>query len=528
MKVAAWLWRSFFSYFDCFYRCVSLCILVALSWTLASCSPAADVKLRGPEKPKPPVGEVTTPSENPTPTPTPGAFPAPTPGPDSPDNSNAETPIPLQRSYRLFCHDRYPSYLTVVSSKASATGFGSDLDVQVYPESQPLPVTGGFSSGDRNLEYHMFPQPIEIDRDPARGLRTRFVYSARPLEQVVSTSDSRNIYLSEVFLAERIGRANLLGPEMSASASVEVLADAEGVDAKTFGVSDGGKFILVLSKSGLSLYDSKTFRGLGKVIWKLASGRKLEDYFAPTLREADLALSVSHVDSALSVSTEVYQLSFDIRGEFELGAKILEVSNLRRPLISLSSSLGTPDRLLYGLSGGKTSPASAEIVVAEPAKLIGSRVTDPAVITKFRVEKLPQKGRVPSALVVWKETSGEWLSLLAVEEFTPSSGGTLGSRYKVQEASFHTLVLNKSLGLASPLSPTSRLPYPQQVRADIEAGSVSSRVAGLKDLQFSPDRKSIFALLPGSLSHQIYRLNSIGLDRVSQKDCSSLSIGVEP
>lgn len=509
-----------------FYRCVNFCILVALSWTLASCSPAADVKLRGPEKPKTPVGEVTTPSENPTPTPS--ASPAPTPGPDSPNNSNAETPLPLPKSYRLFCHDRYPSYLTVVSSKASATGFGSDLDVQVYPESQPLPVTGGFTSEDRNLEYHMFPQPLEIDRDAARGLRTRFVFSARPMGQAVSIYTPRNIYLSEVFLAERIGRANLIGPEMRAGASVEALADTEGVAAKTFGVSDGGKFVLVLSANGLSLYDSKTLRGLGKVSWKLSSGRKFEDYFAPTLREADFALSVSHVDSALSVSTEVYQLSFDARGEVELGAKILEVSNLRRPLVSVSSGLGVPDRSFYGLSGGKTSPASAEIVVAEPAKLAGARVKDPAVITKFRVEKIPQKGRVPSALVVWKDTSGEWLSLLAVEEFTQTSRGGLGSRYKVEEASLHTLVLNESLGLASPLSPASSLPYPQQVRADIEAGSVSSRLAGLKDLQLSPDRKSIFALLPGSLSHQIYRLNSLGLDRVSQEDCSGLSIGVEP
>ncbi len=522
MKALVAKWRA----------CLTFVFCIGLVWTMAACSQAADVQLRGPEKPKNPVGDTVGPAETPTPAPGGPTPDEPTdPSTETPVGENGEpvpgTPVPTPPSYRLFCHDRYPSYLTVVSSKASPTGFGSDLDIQVFPESRPLPIAGGFASEDRTLEFHMFAQPLEIHRDPVKGTQTRMVFSARPLDRSHSIWVQRNIYVSDVALVDRIGRATLLGPEMKPSSYVEALSDQEGAAAKTFGVSDGGKYILVLGAKGVSLYESKTLRGLGEVSWKLSSGRQYGEYFAPTLRESDMALSVSHVDSKLSVTTEVFQLSLNSRGEAQLGSRILEVSKLRRPLVSVAESAASAERSFYGLTGGKSEPATAEIVFAEPAKLAGSRVVDAAKVRSFRVEKLPKKGRVPSAMVLWKDTSGEILALLGFEDFERVAGGIFGTRYKIEEASMRTMVLDEGLGVASPISAAAATEYPQEVRSEIEAGTVSNRVMGLKEMHFSPDRKAIFALFPGSLSYQIYRFTATGADRVSQEECSSLSIGVE-
>lgn len=501
---------------------------IGLAFTISACSQAADVQLRGPEKPKAPTGDLTTPSGSPTPSPTPNGDSGPVDeNPPAGENGSASEPVPVAPSYRLYCHDRYPSYLTVISSKASPSGFGSDVDLQVFPESRPLPVVGGFDSSDRNLEFHMFVQPIEIRRDPVKGTETRVVFSARPIDRSHSVWAQRNIYVSDVALVDRVGRATLLAPEMKPSSYVESLDTQEGVSAKTFGVSDGGKYLLVMSAKGLSLFDSKTLRGLGDVKWKLSSGRQYAEYFAPSLREADMTLAVSHVDSKLQVTTEVFELSLNSRGEAQLGARVLEVSKLRRPLVSVAGVGPIRDRSYYGLTGGKSDPATAEIVLAVPATVSGSRVIDPSDVKSFRVEKLPKKGRVPSAIALWRDGSGEILSVLGFEDFEQIRGGLFGTRYKIEAASLHTLVLDESRQVASPISIGSEMAYPQEVRSEIESGVVSSRLMGLKEIHFSPDRKALFALFPGSLSYQVYSVNAMGADRVSQEECSSLSIGVE-
>ncbi len=498
--------------------------LGVFSVAILSCSPAADVKLRGPEKPKTPSGDVTTPAENPSPTPN------STPEPNSADNGSSGTSVSLKKSYRLFCDDRYPSFLTVISSKSSASGFGSDLDIQVFPENQPLPIAGGFDSQERNLEYHKFPQPIEIAKDPHKGVLTRFIFSALPTEDLHRSPSlfRRNIYVTETFLTERIGRAQLLSSEMQPSAFVESLADQEGFSSRTFGVSDGGKYLLALSDRGLSIYDSKTLRGFGEVKWSLPSGRKFADYFAPALRESDMSISVSFVDSQMSLSTEIYQLSFNSRSEVQLGPLLLGVSNLRRPLVSLDGSASGVERLYFGLIGGNNSTASAEIVLAEPARRVGARVEEAAIIKSFPIEKLPAKGRIPSAMTVWKDSSGSLLALVAVEDISQVARSGLGVHYKVEEASLQTLVIDEGVKKASPISISSSVPYPQEVRTGIEKTSVYQLVSGIKDLQFSPDKKALYALLPGAITNQIYQVKSTGLDRISQEDCSNLSIGVEP
>jgi hypothetical protein len=148
-------------------------------------------------------------------------------------------------------------------------------------------------------------------------------------------------------------------------------------------------------------------------------------------------------------------------------------------------------------------------------------------VKSFRVEKLPKKGRVPSAMALWRDGSGEILSVLGFEDFEQIRGGLFGTRYKIEAASLHTLVLDESRQVASPISLGSEMAYPQEVRSEIESGVVSSRLMGLKEIHFSPDRKALFALFPGSISYQVYNVNAIGADRVSQEECSSLSIGVE-
>ncbi|MDZ4083127.1 MAG: hypothetical protein U1E10_09335 [Bdellovibrionales bacterium] len=465
-----------------------------------ACAKAPEIELRGPEKPKDSVADTTTPSSNEETEPGTGDT---GPGGPVPGATPTPAPVPVTR-YRALCDDRYPSYLTAISSMASSAGFGSDLDLQVWPEGVALPVRGGFASEDRNLEYHMFPQTIEI----RKGSILRLAFSAKPLASGTPWGTAqRNVYVSDAAMIDRIGRAQLVGPEMPAEAAAVSFAGTQGFQAKTFNVSDDGKYLLVQDQKGVLFFDAMTLQGLGRVELKSAT-----DYFLPLYRTADRLLMISKMKSG-RVLTETLKVEFKRSGEVLEARPVFSVSDLRRPLAFVGRDLDDPIAGMRVGAGG-----DSEIALVNLSR--GPKVTS------FQIKALPVKGKVASSLAVWKDAGTSDLRAAIGFESVSQTGSGFTTRYKVDQAFVRVLKLDVGIGVATAVG--SDYDYPSEALRTIEAGSASARMTGIKDLVVSPDGNAVFGLFPGSLSYQVYRFTSSGFDRMSQEDCTNLSIGVEP
>lgn len=460
---------------------------------LLSCTKAPEIELRGPEKPQPPVADTTTPSSNEE------------GGPGTP----SPTPIPVTR-YRALCDDRYAIDLTAISSMASASGFGSDLQLQVWPENQPLPTQGVFAPEDRNLEDHLFPQVIKL----LGGSVIRFAYSAKPKNQDPSLSPAgvykRNVYISEMSMIDRVGRAVFMAEEMPTESSAVSFSNEHGFQARTFGVSVNGKLLLVLDGKGVRFIDAFTLQDLGRVELKGAS-----NYFLPQYRSSDRLLVVSKMKSGY-IQSETFNIEFKVSGEVHKTKPVFTISDLRRPLAFVGTGAGE------FISGMKSNSAgNSEIVLVDLKGASGQ-----PVVTSFQLKSLPLKGKVASSLAVWKDgLSNELRAAIGFEQLSLIGSG-FSTRLKVNQAFVRLLKLDVGIGAATPVG--SDFEYPSEAIRTIESGSTSARMTGVKDLVVSPDGKAVFALFPGLLSFQVFRLNSSGFDRMSQEECTNLSIGVEP
>lgn len=478
--------------------------VICAAGLLLACTDAPEIELRGPEKPQAPVADTTNPSSNeegeagiPSNTgngePIPGEPPVPTPVPKA--------------QYRALCDDRYRSYLRTISSMASPTGFGSDLDLQVWPEGVALPARGGFATEDRNLESHMFPQAIEI----RKGSILRLAFSAMPLKTGVPSWETaqRNVYVSDVAMIDRIGRATLVGSEMPLESSALVFAASQGFSAKTFSVSDDGKLLLVLNAKGVQFFDATTLRDLGRVGLKSAS-----DYFVPQFRSSDRLLMISKMSSG-RVLTEVLHVEFKASGDVQKSRVLLSVSDLRRPMAFVDRGAGD-----YIAGMAYSSAGDSEIVLVDMAQSAGP------FVAKFQINALPLKGKLASSLAVWKRQPTNDVVAAVGFENVRHTGSGISTRYKVDQAFVRLLKLEVGMGNAIAIG--RDFDYPSEAVRTIEGGSASSRMPGVKDLVVSPDGKAVFGLFPGSHSYQVYRFVNFGFDRMSQEACTNLSIGVEP
>ncbi len=480
------------------YMMMLFCALGLSVGVSTACTQSPEIELRGPEKPQQPTRDTTTPSTNEdgngtSNDTTPGATPKPLP-----------TPVPVTR-YRALCDDRYPRYLTAISSVASSTGFGSDLDLQVWPANVALPVQGGFEVEDRNLRDHMFPQTIVL----RKGSLLRLAFSATPtLTSVATTSAQRNVYVSDVAIIDRIGRAEILGAEMPVAWAVQKAATQEGFQAKTFGVSSTGRYVLLLESRGVQFFDATTLRALGRVDLKSGS-----EYFAPDFRESDRQLLVSTIQSG-KVATEIFTVDFGSAGQVLKANALLSVSDLRRPLAAIAADKAGR------LAGLRSSPSGdTEIVIVDTTSSVSA-------MTKLQILALPLKGKLASSLAVWHDAGLNELRAAVGFENVRIVGSSFGSRYKIDQAFVRVLNLDLASGKATAIG--ADYEYPGEAVRTIESSPPSSRLAGIADLQVSSDGKAVFGLFPGSLSYQLYRFTATGFDRMSQEDCTNLSIGVEP
>jgi len=259
---------------------------------------------------------------------------------------------------------------------------------------------------------------------------------------------------------------------------------------------------LIGTTDGYVFLDAVTFRSLGSL--KLGAASK---NINPSLRESDMVFSVSKIDGGF-VQTTLWSLVADSAGQIR-SSKMLETARgLRRPLVAVSSSAGE----IFAAIESKNA-----IRVVSPVS--GFRTQS------FAVPNLPKKGVFSSAAAFWRDDVTKSLQAsVGFEsiELDPASG--VSRRYKIVQVFVRVLSLDES---KVSVMTESEFDYPMEARRVIESGIVSSRGVSLTELRSSPDGREIFALFPGGLSSEIYRLKTNSFERVSQEACGDFSIGVE-
>ena len=471
-----------------------LFIIVALT-TLAGfgCSQGSDIRLQGPMKPAPQDSPTTNTSDtsngdsgqNPS---------APKPPVTNPPSAN---PIAVDPTYRMFCDERYPPYITTVSSLASPAGLGAGLDTG-EPDAR-----GKFDpASDRNLEYHENPQVVTL---PKSG-DARIIFSARktPAASNSAYSKPRYIFLSDIDISLRGGVATRLATEIVPSNAVRAHADLELMSVRTFGASDGGRFILIGQADGYRILDSKTLKAVGTI----KSG-SADSNVNPELRESDMIFSVGSFKGA-AFESKLYSLGFTSTGALAKTNLVASVSGLRRPLQSIGPAAGESFAALDGLN---------RIVTASPLLKGGGAKW-------VTVRAVPKNGRLSSAMAAWRDaTSKEIHAVVVYEHFSSVRGGISGS-YKIEQVFVRIVNVNESSLMADAIVPD--LDYPFEARTAVEQSSSLYRKVGVSEMSTAPDGKAIFGLFPGGLANNVYRLTSAGFVRVSRAECSKLDIGVEP
>jgi hypothetical protein len=381
---------------------------------------------------------------------------------------------------------------------ASPTGFGARISIG-EPDAQ-----GVFDPENRNLEYHEHPQPVYLTKD-SQG---RLLFSAARKGGSAIRAE-RDIFIADIHLIDRWGRAKSLGPELRIGRDLIYAAETETLSLRTFAVSDQGRYLLVGRANGYALIDSKTLREVGVIAVGSAALN-----FNPSLRESDMVFAVSSFPDvrAGTFETRLYSIGLSGAGTSRAAISstklISQTGALRRPLVAVSSRAGDAFAAL---------DAKNHVAVVSPLKASGQEKA-------VKLNQIPSEGRLSSAMAFWRE-GGRLRAAYAFENIEQSGSG-FSVRYKIKQVFVRIVELNESTLSSSRVG--SDLTYPEDAQEVIERGIGIARVPGATELTAFADGKAIFGLFPGTRSFHVHRLTSSGLTRVSQIDCSNVSVGVEP
>lgn len=446
---------------------------------MLGCSQGGDIPLAGRSSTETPPAPSATPPTAPS---------SGTPVSDTSNTANdsgASTPVtPVSPVYRIFCDDRYPLYVKTISSLASPTGFAAELNLgEAGARGRFDPIL------DHNLEEHAYPQVAGLTKNGV----ARILFSAR------RASGARFIFLSEAEIAARGGIAKPLGREVVVAASAQNAAARENVALRTFGVSDQGHYLLIGDSGGYRILEAATQKLVGTIAASATS------HFNPGLRESDMIFSVATIAGGVFKS-KLYSLG--ISGGRLTGSRLISTtSDLRRPLLAVGPQAGES----FGAVG-----SNQRLVLVSPLRPGVSRIA---------VSNLPSRGRLSSAAAFWRE-SLELRAVIIFENFVPfSKAGSL--RYKIEQVFGRVLSLDESTLSSQTISDETYPPESAQRVADGLSGSAGGP-PGVSEFTASPDGHAIFALFPGELASQLYRLTVNGFERVSQSTCTHMSMGVEP
>lgn len=477
---------------------------ILFSAALLGCTQAGDIQLKG--------GPVERPvSENkPAATPTPAPQAPSDPAGDSPTGNQPTTedpsmpPVPAAARYRMLCDDRYPPFITAVSSLAGPLSFGASIDVG--PANTP---SGEFDPHVPNT-IGSHEAPVYVSRPGLDLVRSIFVAEERG-DASTGWARKKYVYSSDMDLVRRQGVAIKLAAHVSVSFETTQLSDKTGVTARSFGASDAGHYFLIGTKQGYELRDAETRAILGTL--KVGSAGR---FVNPELRESDRLFSVSEVVNG-SWTTHFYTVGFSAQGSVSDLKSVDSVSGLARPL-----------RRLYRVQGVRTA-FSGDLFYSlthDRKELLlwdrSQRQTE-----SFELLGIPTTGgRLAVSVALSELPSGE-LKLMTVYENFELVPDAMGAKYKIRDSILRPFILDRRTATAK-WPGAGDVPYPSDAKRALEVGTIFDVNPGIRDLQVTPDGEAVFGLFTsGGLSKRLYRVESGITIPVSQVACQNMSIGVE-
>gem|GEM_PF-6063682 len=469
-----------------------LAVLIAIFVGGAACTPQNEVQLQTPQTPPAQDGSDSDRGQ-PQNSDQSGNDNVPTPTPTA-------TPAPLPR-YRAFCDDRYPSYVTAISSLAGASGFGAALSLG-------LPQSPG-AAIDRSrlgLEDHTAPMLLSW----VKTNEARLIFAATRMGTSSSLSKSRGIFIADADLVYRLGEAREVADAPLWSGDLSQWAAIEGATLRAFGRSDRGRFAIFPATQGGRIQAWRVWDHQNSREWmRIAT---VSNAFSPELRESDGIMMFSELvgGSGGKIRTHIVQLDLASRREISRSS----VSSLRRPLQFLSQHAGQE---LGGMN------AQNQWVIVPPTQ-----------VSQMKVEALVGRwpGRVSSALAMWKDVkSGEIFAATASEDFV-TTRDLMGTKVQVREAWLRVLRRTTAARGAASWSVVEDLAYPQDIVKALEMFSNFDLRPGIWDLQVTGDDevapRALFATLPADYGRRVYRWTAQGVLPLSQERCRYLHVGVEP
>lgn len=393
---------------------------------------------------------------------------------------------------RLLCDTKYPPYVTTMSAAAGPTGWAADLEINDVNRATG-PTAGA------NLQKHFAPQLVKV---LARE-RALAVLSAEREGDARDLGRTRRVYLADLDFVARTGAATDLGAEVEASAPLKRAAEREGFAARTFGTSDGGRYLLLGTARGYAVIERASMRSLGVVATGSAA-----DAVHPDLRESDMRLTVSRWVAGRgggALASDVFQLAVSASGGLS-AKRIVTVSSLQRPLKAVSAQANDVYAALI----------EHELVLFDPMPS-GS----PA---RYPIDYLPSDGTLASAFAVWR--SGPELRIAVVFETLTARVNRSG--VDVGPSFLRMLRLDVSTGAGRLLALSADMPYPAESVQAFDRGIRSLAAGGVRDLVAGPGG-AIFALFPSDIDNRVYGVSpATGLIAVSQGSCSHFSVGAQP
>lgn len=476
---------------------LSASVVVLFCAALLGCTRADDIQLKGGPV-ESPIGE-----SKPAATPAPAPQSPNDPAGDTPTTEDPSTPAPIAR-YRMLCDDRYPPFITAVSSLAGPLSFGATIDVG--PVNTP---SGEFDPSIPNT-IGSHEAPVYVSRPGQDLVRSIFVAEERG-DASTGWARTKYVYASDMDLVRRQGVAIRLGSHMPVSFETTQLSDKTGVIARSFGASDAGRYFLIGTKQGYELRDAETRATVGAL--KVGSAGR---FVNPELRESDRLFSVSEVVSG-SWTTHFYSIGFNAQGSVSELKSVDSVSGLARPLRALyrmkSASTAFAGDLFYSLTQDRKE------------LLLWNRQQRQS--ESFELRGIPATGgKLAVSVALTERPSGE-LELMTVYENFELVPDAMGAKYKIRDSILRPFILDRRTATAK-WSGAGDISYPADAKRALELGTIFDVNPGIRDLQVTPDGAAVFGLFTsGGLSKRLYRVASGMTIPVSQVACQNMSIGVE-
>ncbi|MES2965114.1 MAG: hypothetical protein V4760_14610 [Bdellovibrionota bacterium] len=451
-------------------------VFVALFGGLVACGPAPSVELsQPPVAPKPEPAKPSTPATDPS-----------APGDGTVTAEPTPTPAPALPRLRVVCIDTLMGSLHMLSGSARPSDGVPRLQVRL--ENAPV--------GQDNVIDSANPVPVES------GVRDQLdVLYEGAQELGIMQPGPRRVLLAKVDMPVRQGLAKDLAPAAVLSFDVREAARLFGVQARNFGVSDQGSFLIVPRGKTLEIVSHKTLQKLAIVA--LDPARTV----MPQIFEAESLLTA---------------LVFE-KGVFKVVA--LKISNQAGPMtVSTPSSFAPSTGATYSspswLKAGSLVWTESQTKSTPGALAFVTYDVTAASITRTRFAALANEHLSPQMAVIRARTSP--LVAVVAEVSGPHAPGPTGGQTR-QLVSGRMIYLELSKSGGAPREVAS-FDYPSYVIRSTQSYGIDGAFAIQRIMAPTGAREALLSLDTGATGEMIFKERGGALDGVGGLSCTNPNV----